>query len=58
MSTLTTHVSVATSSQRLAAILLAATFGLALVFTSGFASPEALHNAAHDWRHSHNFPCH
>ena len=58
MSTLTHHVSGAASSQRLAAIFIAATLGLALVFTSGFASPEALHNAAHDWRHSHNFPCH
>jgi cobalt transporter subunit CbtB len=58
MSTLTNQAYVATSSQRLAAILMAATFGLALVFISGFASPETLHNAAHDWRHSHNFPCH
>ncbi|WP_262268297.1 CbtB domain-containing protein [Microvirga yunnanensis] len=58
MSTLTHHVSVTASSQRLVAILTAATFGLALVFISGFASPEALHNASHDWRHSHNFPCH
>jgi cobalt transporter subunit CbtB len=58
MSTLTNQVSVAASSQRLAAAFVAAIFGIALVFTSGFASPEALHNAAHDWRHSHNFPCH
>ena len=58
MSTLTNQVSVAASSQRLAAVCVAAIFGIALVFTSGFASPEALHNAAHDWRHSHNFPCH
>jgi cobalt transporter subunit CbtB len=58
MSALTQQASVATSSQRLVAILMAATFGLALVFISGFAAPEALHNAAHDWRHSHNFPCH
>jgi len=58
MSTLTNQAYVAISSQRIAAVLMAATFGLALVFISGFASPEALHNAAHDWRHSHNFPCH
>ncbi len=58
MSTLVKQAHVATSSQRLVAVLTAATFGLALVFISGFASPETLHNAAHDWRHSHNFPCH
>ena len=58
MSTLIKQAPVAASSQRLLAILTAATFGVALVFISGFASPETLHNAAHDWRHSHNFPCH
>jgi len=58
MSTLIKQAPVAASSQRLLAILAAATFGIALVFISGFASPETLHNAAHDWRHSHNFPCH
>ncbi|WP_201832383.1 CbtB domain-containing protein [Microvirga zambiensis] len=58
MSTLIKQAPVAASSQRLVAILAAATFGIALVFISGFASPETLHNAAHDWRHSHNFPCH
>jgi cobalt transporter subunit CbtB len=31
---------------------------LALLFLSGFAEPSILHNAAHDWRHAHNFPCH
>ena len=58
MSTLIKQAYVTTSSQRSSAVLTAATFGLALVFISGFASPETLHNAAHDWRHSHNFPCH
>jgi cobalt transporter subunit CbtB len=24
----------------------------------GFAHPNLLHNAAHDWRHSMSFPCH
>jgi cobalt transporter subunit CbtB len=32
--------------------------GLGLLFTMGFAHPELLHNAAHDWRHSMSFPCH
>ena len=32
--------------------------GLGLVFLTGFAYPEVIHNAAHDTRHSHSFPCH
>ena len=48
----------AVPSQRLSAIVLAMTLGVALVFLSGFAAPAVVHNAAHDWRHAHNFPCH
>jgi len=32
--------------------------GVFLVFGVGFAHPEAIHNAAHDSRHSLAFPCH
>lgn len=32
--------------------------GLIVVFVVGFAGPETIHNAAHDTRHSLNFPCH
>ena len=46
------------STQRATAIVLAAACGLVLLFISGFAEPALLHNAAHDWRHAHNFPCH
>jgi cobalt transporter subunit CbtB len=46
------------ASERAKAILLAASLGVALIFVSGFAAPELVHNAAHDWRHAHNFPCH
>ncbi|MEJ1157198.1 CbtB domain-containing protein [Prosthecomicrobium sp. N25] len=42
----------------LKAAAVAALFGIALVFTTGFAHPEILHNAAHDSRHAMNFPCH
>ncbi len=49
---------IAVPSERALAIVMAAALGLALVFVSGFAHPSFLHNAAHDWRHSHNFPCH
>ena len=51
-------VALVTPSQRLKAAFLAATFGLGLLFVSGFAPAGVLHNAAHDWRHTHNFPCH
>ena len=38
--------------------LMAAGLGAVLLFGAGFASMEALHNAAHDSRHSAGFPCH
>jgi cobalt transporter subunit CbtB len=36
----------------------AAMLGLVLIFGVGFAGPSAIHNAAHDARHIHAFPCH
>jgi cobalt transporter subunit CbtB len=32
--------------------------GLGLIFLTGFAYPEFIHNAAHDTRHTLSFPCH
>ena len=32
--------------------------GVVLVYGVGFASPMAIHNAAHDARHAFAFPCH
>jgi cobalt transporter subunit CbtB len=58
MSTQVQPAALAVPSQRLLAIAMALTFGVALLFVSGFAEPSILHNAAHDWRHAHNFPCH
>jgi cobalt transporter subunit CbtB len=46
---------------RLAALwpaLAAIALGLAVVFVVGFAGAETIHDAAHDTRHSLNFPCH
>ena len=46
---------------RLAAMapaLFAAVLGLALLYVAGFAGPHNIHAAAHDARHSLNFPCH
>lgn len=39
-------------------IALAALLGIFLVAGTGFAHTEAVHNAAHDTRHSLAFPCH
>lgn len=33
-------------------------FGVGLVFLTGFAHSQAVHNAAHDTRHAMAFPCH
>lgn len=48
----------AATSDRALAIVLAGFLGLALVFMSGFAGSDVLHNAAHDFRHANNTPCH
>jgi len=45
-------------ASRLIAISVLAGLGVALIFIAGFAHPRALHNAAHDSRHSLSFPCH
>ena len=42
------------ASSTVAALLL----GLSLLFVSGFAGAEVLHNSAHDTRHATGFPCH
>ncbi|MBA5778513.1 CbtB-domain containing protein [Stappia sp. F7233] len=42
----------------LKAAMLALVFGFGLVYATGFAHPNVLHNAAHDSRHALGFPCH
>ena len=32
--------------------------GFAILYVVGFAGPASIHGAAHDARHSLNFPCH
>jgi cobalt transporter subunit CbtB len=39
-------------------IFAAALLGLFIVGGVGFSHIEAVHNAAHDYRHSMSFPCH
>lgn len=43
---------------RIVPTLLAVSLGLVLLYASAFAQTAALHNAAHDGRHSAGFPCH
>jgi cobalt transporter subunit CbtB len=38
--------------------MMASALGLVLLYGMGFSPMEALHNAAHDGRHSAGFPCH
>ena len=40
------------------AAVLAIAFGSFLLFGAAFAQPAAIHDAAHDGRHSFAFPCH
>jgi cobalt transporter subunit CbtB len=47
-----------TLAQRLTAAVCASILGACLVYFAGFSHVEALHNAAHDTRHSAAFPCH
>jgi len=44
--------------RRLWPVFFAALLGVSLIYGVGLASPSALHNAAHDSRHSLSFPCH
>lgn len=44
--------------QRIATVFVTAFLGLFVVYGVGFAAPAEVHNAAHDGRHAHAFPCH
>ena len=43
---------------RLAQAIMAAMLGVFLIWGVGFSPVMAVHNAAHDTRHSSGFPCH
>lgn len=45
-------------AQTIQAALLAAIVGGLLIFVTGFAHPQAIHNGTHDTRHGLSFPCH
>ena len=50
--------SAANVTARLAAAAVAILLGVFILYGVGLAQPDALHNAAHDTRHSMAFPCH
>jgi cobalt transporter subunit CbtB len=48
----------ALTASRVVPIFMAALLGIFIVGGVGFSHIEAVHNAAHDYRHSMAFPCH
>ncbi len=47
-----------TRAQVVASALAVAALGVTMLWGVGFSHTEAVHNAAHDARHSNGFPCH
>ena len=45
-------------NERYAAALLSGLLGMFFIVGVGFASPQAIDDAAHDTRHAFTFPCH
>jgi cobalt transporter subunit CbtB len=56
--TLATRTAAAIAESQRWQAMAAALLGLVLVLGVGFAGPAVIHNAAHDARHIHAFPCH
>jgi cobalt transporter subunit CbtB len=48
----------ASGIRRLWPVFFALVLGVSIIYGVALASPSALHNAAHDSRHSLSFPCH
>ncbi len=45
-------------TERIAAAAAGLLLGAFLIFGAAFASPSAIHDAAHDTRHAFSVPCH
>jgi cobalt transporter subunit CbtB len=62
MSTLSTKPAATTAAaltaSRAIPVFMAALLGVVIIGGVGFSHIEAVHNAAHDYRHSMGFPCH
>ena len=54
----TTQVAAGLRSTALMQAIFAIMVGGLIIFASGFAQSQTLHDAAHDMRHSTGFPCH
>ncbi|MCB1443977.1 MAG: CbtB-domain containing protein [Methyloceanibacter sp.] len=48
----------ALTADRAVPVFMAALLGIFIIGGVGFSHIEAVHNAAHDYRHSMAFPCH
>jgi cobalt transporter subunit CbtB len=46
------------SASRAIPLVMAALLGIFIIGSVGFSHIGAVHNAAHDYRHSMSFPCH
>ena len=58
VSSITTTVSSARSARRVLNACCVMSLGAVLLYFAGFSSLPALHNAAHETRHTAAFPCH
>lgn len=47
-----------TQASQISKSLFVITLGFSMIMVFGFASPELIHDAAHDVRHIMTFPCH
>lgn len=46
------------TASRSVQIFAALMFGMSMLYVAGFMQSSAVHNAAHDMRHTIGFPCH
>lgn len=58
MSQLTDIQTISVPWSKVIGISAAILMGVFIIYAVGFASPEVIHNAAHDGRHGLAFPCH
>jgi len=52
------HGAITLTTSRAVPVFMAALLGIFIVGGVGFSHIEAVHNAAHDYRHAMAFPCH
>ena len=50
--------SLSTAIAKPAQLMSAFLLGAVIIYAAGFVNTSAVHNAAHDTRHSQGFPCH